>query len=96
MDEAKPVNGQINLAKWIPEFVGQLFLWLVPAPERGAGEFRYSETPVMTAAERASLEPPATAERPPMPQQFERNSAVVLPAPASSPASAPSLEFDLE
>jgi hypothetical protein len=35
------------------------FIWKVPAPEWGVGQYRYSETPVMDAAERASIEPPA-------------------------------------
>jgi hypothetical protein len=88
MDEAKPVNGQINLAQRIPEFVGKLFLWLVPSPQDGPGMYRYSETPRMTAQERAAIEPPQHVERPALPQQVERNSAVVLPASASSPAHA--------
>jgi hypothetical protein len=89
MDEGKPVNGQINLAKRIPEFLGKLFLWRVPAPQDGPGMYRYSEQPRMTAQERASIEPPPPhVERAaPLPQQGERNSALVLPASASSPAS---------
>jgi hypothetical protein len=67
VDEAKPVNGQINLAKRIPEFAGKVLgPWLVPAPDHGVAQYRYSETPVMTALERASIEPPAAVDRPPM------------------------------
>jgi hypothetical protein len=64
-DPAKPgTNGQINLAKPIPESAEKVLgPWLVPAPELGPGMYRYSEKPVMTAAERATIEPPATAER---------------------------------
>jgi hypothetical protein len=80
MEEAKPVNGQINLAKWIPEFVGKVFgPWLVPAPEWGPGQKKHSEQPHMTAEERAAIEPPQHVERPALPQQIERNSALVLP-----------------
>ena len=59
MGEAKPVNGQINLAKWIPEFVGKVLgPWLRRAPEDGPGMYRYGETPGVTAEERAAMEPP--------------------------------------
>jgi hypothetical protein len=35
---------------WLPEFVGKLFLWLVPAPKQGgrAWFYPYSDKPVMT------------------------------------------------
>jgi hypothetical protein len=80
MEEAKPVNGQINLAKWIPEFVGKVLgPWLVPDAEAGPGWKKYSEQPRMTGEERAAIEPPQHVERPALPQQIERNSALVLP-----------------
>ena len=50
-------NGQINLAKRIPEVVGKLFLWLRPAAGEGPGMYRYTETPGLTREEREQLEP---------------------------------------
>jgi hypothetical protein len=57
-------NGAINRAKPIPEYAGKVLgPWKVPAPEQGPGQYRYSESPVMTAQERRELDPPPTAER---------------------------------
>jgi hypothetical protein len=51
-------NGEINLVKRIPEFLGKVFLWRVPDHEAGPGMYRYSERgPGLTSEERRSLEP---------------------------------------
>jgi hypothetical protein len=37
------VNGQMNLAKWIPEWVGKVLgPWKVRAPQDGPGMYRYA------------------------------------------------------
>jgi hypothetical protein len=52
-------NGALNRAKPIPESAEKVLgPWLVPAPEQGPGQKRYSSQPVMTQQERAALEPP--------------------------------------
>jgi hypothetical protein len=58
-------NGALNLAKWIPEFIGKVLgPWLVPAPQDGPGMYRYAQTPGVTREEREAMEPPRREDAP--------------------------------
>jgi hypothetical protein len=67
-------NGQINLAKRIPEFVGKLFIYLVRDHEAGPGMYRYVERVDQLPRDAPPLEPERRLSV--LPQAIEHESGI--------------------